>query len=133
MEPRSTTPNRSDLIVRIGAVVVFGPLLVILILPFLSPGTSAFPPLGWIFLLAGSAFLAFTTLHNFAYSIGIRSKKIISTEAEMGIIGLGLALISPSVLLAGYFYFLVILSAVLIFTGLFMLKDKPDPKARLDE
>ena len=106
------------------AILIFGPALFLLVTLFLLKTGSTNFDLGWIFLLTGIAFLAFTTTRNFIITIGTSTKKAISTEAEMGLIGIGLGLVSPLAMLSYYFYGVAVLSVMIYFAKIFIFKER---------
>ena len=121
MESKS---GKQGLATRIGAILIFGPALFLLVILFLLKTGSTDLDLGWIFLLSGVAFLAFTTIRNFISTIGTSTKRAISTEAEMGLIGIGLGLVSPLAMLSYYFYGVAVLSVMIYFAKIFIFKER---------
>jgi hypothetical protein len=125
MTSESHQQNKQDLVIRICAILIFGPSLFIMVtLLFFPQKSSTILDFGWVLLLLGTTFLAFSTTKNFIDTIGMNAKKVVSTEADMGIISTGLALVSPLALLSYYFYGVVILSAIIFFAKIFIFKDR---------
>ncbi len=110
--------DRRDLWLRISAVCIFGSSLFILIWLFFLQKNPAFS-FGWLLVMMGYAFLAFTTTRNFINVTSRGDKKAATTETELGILSVGLIFAAPTPLLSYYFLGGVILCAVLFFLELF--------------
>jgi len=115
------------LAIRACNTVISGSSLFILLVQFGLVENSLRPDEGWVVLLLGLSFFSFTVTRDFINSIG-RDKKITSSfEIEMGIIGMGLVFISPSLILSFYFGGVVVLSSIIIFAKILLVKERADP------
>lgn len=120
MQTTPTTPNRVDLFYRLSGLFILGPALAIIAAYLILPKDQVIPSAGWLFILLGIAFLAFTTVRNFLITLRARPSHILFTETDMGLIAIGLALVAPSMWLTYYFYYLVILSAAMVLGRIFV-------------
>ena len=116
--------GRQDLAIRVCAVLIFGPALYLIVTLFLQGAGSAKPGMGWMFVLLGMALLAFATTRNYIGTIGTGAKSTYSAEAEMGILGIGLGMVSPLAMLSYYFYGIAVLSVIIYIAKIFVYKEE---------
>ena len=124
---RNFTEKEKDLATRICALAILGPGLFIFLAQVWFVESSLRPGIGWIFLLLGSSFLSFDVTTYFINSIGTDKKRNISFETALGIIGAGLVFTSPSVMMSYYFGGIVVLSAIIVFAKIFLIKEQAVP------
>ena len=129
MESRSKSWNWLEILARLSPLFVSGPGLIIFVVHFLSPEQNVLPDLGWVLILAGYAFLAITTTQNYLSDRINPQKSKLSTVAELGILGTGLALIAPSDLLTYFFIYGFVISVILY--GMDIILNRPKPGANM--